>query len=392
MNLPAGQPRPVRSRLADGRDLLYFFDSGRNPDPAALPPDGRSLPPRPATPELRYDPLLGEWVSYAKHRQSRTHLPPAAECPLCPSGPEHATEIPAPGYDVAVFENRFPAFGPETGENPAAAEGTAPAVGRCEVVAFSADHGASFPGLSRERVRTVINAWTHRTAELSGIPGVSQVFIFENRGAEIGVTLHHPHGQIYAYPFTTPRTLTQLASAARHRERTGRELFADLLADELADGRRIVTRGRHWTAYVPCAARMPVEVHVVPHRAVADLPALTDEEREELSAVYLDVLRRVEALYATPTPYIAAWYQAPVKHPDREHYRLHLQVTSPRRAENKLKYLAGSEAAMGAFIGDVIPEEAALRLREALPPYPGLSGPGSADGVLTCASGPGGRA
>ncbi|MBD7994020.1 galactose-1-phosphate uridylyltransferase [Arthrobacter sp. Sa2CUA1] len=391
-NRVTNRPAPVRSLLADGRELLYFFDRGQDPDHGPLAPDGRDLPPRPATPELRYDPLLGEWVSYAKHRQSRTHLPPAAECPLCPSAPERATEIPASGYDVAVFENRFPAFGPGTGEEiPAASDGSAPAAGRCEVVAFSADHGASFPGLNRERVRTVIDAWTHRTAELSRLPGVSQVFIFENRGPEIGVTLHHPHGQIYAYPFTTPRTLTQLASAVRHQARTGRALFSDLLAGELADGRRIVARGRYWTAYVPYAARMPVEVHLVPHRHVADLPALTDSEREELSGVYLNVLQRVEALYATPTPYIAAWYQAPVDHPDRELYRLHLQVTSPRRAENKLKYLAGSEAAMGAFVGDVIPEEAARRLRDALPPFNAPPGDGTTAGgpSLTAAASPG---
>jgi len=272
-----------------------------------------------------------------------------------------------------VFENRFPSFGPGPGPGegqlPPAPGQTAPAGGRCEVIAFSADHSTSFPGLSRERVRTVIRAWTQRTAELSTIPGVEQVFIFENRGAEIGVTLHHPHGQIYAYPYITPRTLTHLESAARFQEASGRNLFGSLLASETADGRRIVSRGRHWTAYVPFAARMPVEVHVVPHRPVPDLPSLTDAEREELSGLYLDVLRRVEALYATPTPYIAAWYQAPIVHPARGAYRLHLQLTSPRRAENKLKYLAGSEAAMGAFIGDVMPEEAAERLRSVLPPY-----------------------
>ncbi|MCC3298911.1 galactose-1-phosphate uridylyltransferase [Arthrobacter caoxuetaonis] len=363
---------PVRTRLADGRELLYFFDGDGGRPHASLPEDTRELPARPATPELRYDRLLGEWVSYAAHRQSRTHLPPARECPLCPSSDTRATEIPAPDYDVAVFENRFPAFGPETGgalRPPDWAFEEFPAVGRCEVVAFSADHAASFPGLTRQRVRTVIDAWTHRTAELSRLAGVGQVFIFENRGAEIGVTLHHPHGQIYAYPFPTPRTLTQLESARRYRAEGRGELFADLLADELADGRRIVARGRYWTAYVPYAARMPLEVHVVPHRSVPDLPALSHEEREELSGLYLDVLQRIEALYPTPTPYIAAWYQAPVNHPLRGQYRVHLQVTSPRRAAGKLKYLAGSEAAMGAFIGDVIPEDTAERLRGALPPF-----------------------
>ncbi|MBD8043801.1 galactose-1-phosphate uridylyltransferase [Arthrobacter sp. Sa2BUA2] len=380
-NRVTNRPAPVRSLLADGRELLYFFDAGSHLAQEPSPADTRELPPRPATPEMRYDALLDEWVSYATHRQSRTHLPPAAECPLCPSAPGRATEIPATGYDVAVFENRFPAFGPGAAEGQPAHDAgrSAPAAGRCEVISFSADHSASLSGLGRERVRSVIRAWTQRTAELSRVPGVEQVFIFENRGAEIGVTLHHPHGQIYAYPYITPRTQKQLESAARHREAAGGDLFADLLANETADGRRVLTRGRYWTAYVPFAARMPIEVHVVPHRTVPDLPSLTDAEREELSGVYLDLLRRIDALYPTPTPYIAAWYQAPLDHPARGGYRLHLQLTSPRRAEDKLKYLAGSEAAMGAFIGDIIPEQSAQRLRSVLPPFDpdsGLDGAG----------------
>ncbi|MER2133109.1 MAG: galactose-1-phosphate uridylyltransferase [Arthrobacter sp.] len=369
---------PARTHLADGRELLYFFDAAGTAAP--VPPDTRALPPRPGTPRMRYDALLGEWISYAEHRQTRTHLPPASQCPLCPSTPDRATEIPAAGYDVAVFENRFPAFGPGTGSGPVESAGSAAeasAIGRCEVVAFAPEHEASFAGLSSQRVRTVIRAWTHRTAALSRIPGVNQVFIFENRGAEIGVTLHHPHGQIYAYPFTTPRTLRQLESAQAFLEETGGDLFQVLLDRELEAGSRVVARGRWWTAYVPYAARMPLEIHLVPHRRVPDLVSLTKAEQEELARIYPDILRRIDALYPAPTPYIAAWYQAPVNHPGRNTYRLHLQVTSPRRAENKLKYLAGSEAAMGAFIADVSPEETAARLRDALPAFDAVT-PGGA--------------
>ncbi|KPN18712.1 galactose-1-phosphate uridylyltransferase [Arthrobacter sp. Edens01] len=373
---PAGSGafEPARTHLADGRELLYFHDGGAGLRQGGVPPDTRSLPPRPDTPVMRFDPLLGDWISYAGHRQNRTHLPPAAECPLCPSVPGRATEIPAQEYDVAVFENRFPAFGPGTaGSLPDPAGAEAPAAGRCEVVAFSPDHQGSFAGLSLERIRTVIRAWTHRTAELSKVPGVAQVFIFENRGADIGVTLHHPHGQIYAYPYVTPTTQRQLDSLAGYHAAAGGDLFTDLLARG-QEGQRIVAHGQYWTAYVPYAARMPIEVHVVPHRHVPDLPSLTEDEQTELAAVYRDVLRRIDGLYPTPTPYIAAWYQAPVDHPGREKYRLHLQVTSPRRAENKLKYLAGSEAAMGAFISDVTPEQTAARLRAALVDPAGTGG------------------
>ena len=359
---------PVRAPMADGREMLYFFDDPARADGFAAPADTRELPARPPVSELRYDALGGEWVSFAAHRQARTHLPAADDCPLCPSRPGAATEIPAADYDVAVFENRFPSFGPEqhaTGAE-AAIGAAAESHGRCEVVAFGPGHTDSLASLGAGRIRTVIDAWAHRSTELGELPGVEQVFAFENRGADIGVTLHHPHGQIYAYPFTTPRTATQLARAAAHRERTGRNLMADILAFELAAVERIVEHGTHWTAFVPYAARMPLEVHLVPNRRVGTLGELTAEERDELADLYHRLLRGIDALYSTPTPYIAAWFQAPRTHPDRDEAWLHLQVTSPRRAEDKLKYLAGSEAAMGAFIGDVIPESSAAALRHAV--------------------------
>jgi UDPglucose--hexose-1-phosphate uridylyltransferase len=209
----------------------------------------------------------------------------------------------------------------------------------------------------------VVEAWVDRTLELSRLPHVEQVFCFENRGREIGVTLSHPHGQIYAYPFVTPRTRRMLDTARGHRERTWRNLFADVLDEERAAGVRVVVESQHWTAFVPAAARWPVEVHLYPRRHVADLPALTDDERDDFAEIYLDLLGRFEALFEVPLPYIAAWHQAPVRI-DRDLAYLHLQVFSIRRAVDKLKYLAGSESGMGAFVTDVLPEDIARRLRE----------------------------
>jgi UDPglucose--hexose-1-phosphate uridylyltransferase len=218
----------------------------------------------------------------------------------------------------------------------------------------------------------VIEAWAHRTAELRALPGVRQIFPFENRGEEIGVTLHHPHGQIYAYPYVTPRTERVLAAVASH----GPTLFADILEREVA-GPRVIAQGEHWTAFVPFAARWPVEVHVLPHRDVPDFAETTLAERDELAVLYPRVLRAVDALYDTPTPYIGAWHQAPT---GASGVRMMAQVTSPRRAADRLKYLAGSEAAMGAWVADVVPEQSAERLREAYervadaPPVPGGAG------------------
>jgi UDPglucose--hexose-1-phosphate uridylyltransferase len=230
--------------------------------------------------------------------------------------------------------------------------------GRCEVVCFTSEHDSSFSRLSAAQVELVMAAWVDRTAELSLLPGVEQVFCFENRGAEIGITLAHPHGQIYAYPFLTPRTRRHLDAAARYR---GGHLFTDVLAAERA-GSRVVAANEHWTAFVPAAARYPFEVHLYPHRRVPDLVALSEEERSAFGPLYTSVLRALDGVFGVVMPYVSAWHQAPVRE-RRDLAYLHLELFSVRRAPGKLKYLAGSESAMGAFVNDVLPEEAARLLR-----------------------------
>jgi UDPglucose--hexose-1-phosphate uridylyltransferase len=352
-------------RLADGRELIYF-DERDDADRGAT--DRRDMPPRPPLPEMRHDPVLDEWVSVNAARQTRPFLPATEGCPLCPSTPDRSTEIPAYDYDVVVFENQFPSFANHEppSVDPVGYDGGLVAHrvggGRCEVVCFTSDHNLSFAGLAPERVRTVVEAWADRTAELSAMDDVEQVFCFENRGEEIGVTLHHPHGQIYGYPFVTPRTARALESARRHASATGGNLFADLLAAERAAGERVVASNEHWTAFVPAFARWPFEVHVYPHRRVPDIPALSDAERDAFGPLYLDVLRRLDGVFELTMPYVAGWHQAPVR-AGRELGYLHLELFSTRRAPNKLKYPAGSESAMGAFVSDVRPEEAARMLR-----------------------------
>ncbi len=364
------------TRLADGRELIYFDDPDTTLGPERAV-DARTLDPRPATATMRQDILTGDWISVAASRQNRAFLPPAELDPLSPQTPTNPSEIPS-RYDVAVFENKSPSFGPALaeahGDAPAAADPprgiedlehlglgrTRSSVGRCEVVCFSPEHSGSFGTQSVTRARTVIEAWADRTAALSALPGVEQVFPFENRGEAIGVTLPHPHGQIYAYPYITPRTTRLLDSI----DRTAPDLFQRILDFERGS-ERVLLSGEHWTAFVPFAARWPLEVHLLPHRHVADFSETSDAERDELAPMYLRLLRGIDALYDSPTPYIAAWHQAPVRH-GRDTVRLNLQLTSPRRAADKLKFLAGSEAAMGAWIGDVPPEVAADRLRTAI--------------------------
>jgi UDPglucose--hexose-1-phosphate uridylyltransferase len=228
-------------------------------------------------------------------------------------------------------------------------------------VVFSPEHLGSLGALPVERVKTVLDALADRTEHLQSLPGVMQVFPFENRGQEIGVTLHHPHGQIYAYPFVTPRTQKLLSSI----ERFGEDLFAQTLKFEQNSERTLIS-GENFTAYVPFAGRWPIEIHLLPHRHVQHLAQLTADERIELAAIYQNLLRSLDEIYETPTPYISAWHQAPLIEAGKN-VRLQLQITSPRRAADKLKYLAGSESAMGAFIADFAPEKTAAQIREALP-------------------------
>ncbi|MGW4548431.1 galactose-1-phosphate uridylyltransferase [Streptomyces violaceorubidus] len=348
--------KKTSTRLADGRELVYY---DLRDDTVRDAVDRRPLERTVTTSEVRRDPLLGDSVAVASHRQGRTYHPPADQCPLCPSDGERLSEIPDSSYDVVVFENRFPSLAGDSG--------------RCEVVCFTSDHEASFADLSEEQAGLVLDAWTDRTSELSHLPSVEQVFCFENRGAEIGVTLGHPHGQIYAYPFTTPRTALMLRSLAAHKDATGGEnLFDAVLEDELA-GERVVLEGEHWAAFVPYAAHWPYEVHLYPKRRVPDLLGLDEAARTEFPKVYLELLRRFDRIFGEgepPTPYIAAWHQAPFGQLEefegvtRDDFALHLELFTIRRTSGKLKFLAGSESGMNVFINDVPPERAAERLRE----------------------------
>ncbi|MFD0522870.1 galactose-1-phosphate uridylyltransferase [Paractinoplanes durhamensis] len=358
--------RTARS-MADGREIIYFDDT--EPFPARDAVDQRELPAAADAPgpEMRYDPLTGEWIAIAALRNDRTFLPAADQDPLAPTvAGGFRTEIAESSYDVVVFENRFPSFSPRVPGAAGLVDGdplwpVRPAAGRTEVVCFSSAPKGSFGSLTPHRARTVIEAWADRTAELGARNDVEYVFPFENRGREIGVTLPHPHGQIYAFPFVPPKAARMIELAEAHE---GGNLFRDILDAERRARTRIVTESAHWTAYVPAASRWPVEVHLAPNRDVPDLPALTSAERDDLALIYLDVLGRFDRYFpgVSSTPYISGIFQAPTR-THRDVFRLHLQVFSILRAPGKLKYLAGVESAMGSWISDTTPERVATRLR-----------------------------
>jgi UDPglucose--hexose-1-phosphate uridylyltransferase len=267
-----------------------------------------------------------------------------------------------------VFDNRGPSFRTPAGdfELPEAlstqtAEGQT--AGKCEVICFAADHGKSLKDLAPSQVRIILEAWKDRVRELSKESYIAHIAPFENRGEEVGVTLTHPHGQIYSYPFMPPRVEKMLAAAQEHKDRTGRVLLDDVVAREIKDGDRIIAQNSHWIAFVPYAARYPYEIHVAPLNPVADLAELDEAASAAFPDIALEVLNRLDGVFGIEMAYIATWHQAPVR-VGRDVMRLHWQITSVRRQPGKLKYLAGSESAMGAFIMDLKPEQSAMQLRE----------------------------
>ena len=357
---PGTQTWRTERLLADGRRILYFDD-----EPGRLHSDAdlRQIEPVDARSTLRHDPIDDEWVIIAAHRQVRTHLPPSDECPLCPSTVARSTEIPARHYDVAVFENRFPSLTPHLFETAATEGRQAPTTGgRCEVVSFTDDHDASFATLSERRLATVGRAMVDRTVGLGAEPGVEYVLCFENRGQEIGVTLHHPHGQVYAYPFVPARITRSLDSARRHRAAHGSCLFCDVVRREITDAVRVVARSDHFVTFVPHAARWPFEIHTYPVEHVSDLSDLEPLQLTELMVLQADTVSALDRLFDRPMPYTAGWLQAPVR-ADADLNHLRVTTVSVRRTAEKLKYFAGSETLVGAFINDVVPEEAAELLR-----------------------------
>jgi UDPglucose--hexose-1-phosphate uridylyltransferase len=297
--------------------------------------------------ELRFDELRGEEVVYAIHRQERTFLPEPEHCPLCPTragGPP--TEIPFPAFEIAVFENRFPAF-----EAPH---------GAAEVVVYTDDHEGSLATLPAQRVEDLMWVWRQRYGELGARAEVQYVMIFENRGVEVGVTLHHPHGQIYAYPFLPPVPQRELEADAR----LGGCAPCALLGAELADGRRLLHEGEQVVAFVPRAARWAFEVHVVMRRHRASLLDCDAGELRELAACLQSLVRAYDALFARPFPYVMVVHQAPTGMGDANGH-VHVEFYPPLRTAEKLKYLAGSEQGAGTFIADTVPEQSARVLREA---------------------------
>lgn len=322
--------------------------------------------------ELRWNPLLGEWLATATVRQDRTFLPPKDFCPLCPTAPGgFPTEIPAPDYDIVVFENRFPSLSPNPPEPAIAGDDFYPvekSFGECEVVVYTPNHNSSLAQEPVEQIYKLVQVWCDRFRELSALEFVKHVFIFENKGEAIGVTLNHPHGQIYAYPFVPPKIERQIEQSLKYFSKTGRNLFDDIIHAEKKDGRRIVTENDSFVAYIPFFARYPYETHVTAKRNAPDMSGFSKAEQADLAEILKQVLTAFDRLFDVSFPYIMALQQAPTDGANYEFYRFHIEFYPPMRTATKLKYLAGSESGAGMFINDTLPEEKAVELRALVEP------------------------
>ncbi|RYZ69384.1 MAG: galactose-1-phosphate uridylyltransferase [Proteobacteria bacterium] len=352
----------VDLKKPDGRKLFLYSN---RPIPSGIEPTNPEGPGNKAEPHMRWHPLRGEWVTFASHRQGRTFLPPKDYSPLAVTKTkDFPTEMPQGDYEVAVFENLFPSFRLGATSAPELSVPTKPAEATCEVVVFSKDADETLGQLSVERIRLILEVIGQRSKALGEEQKIKYVLPFENRGVEMGVTLHHPHGQIYSYPFVPPVPERMMTEMKKHWDQTGNGLYAQMIEDEIKDGRRLIHREKGAVAFVPPCARYPYETWVSPERPVSYLSDLSLDELDSLARTLKTVILKHDGLWDRPQPYLLVMYQAPYdgeKHPEAH---VHFQIYPPYRTKDRLKYLAGTELGAGTYINDSIPEEKAAELRD----------------------------
>jgi UDPglucose--hexose-1-phosphate uridylyltransferase len=327
----------------------------------------------------RWNPILGEWVIIAPNTAGRPwsgalvdpHAPDIPEfdpsCYLCP-GVARAGGAVNPLYrGVYVFDNDFPTFSfqhaPEEAALPRYHE--VPARGICRVVCFSPRHNTTLPEMGEEEVYAVVRAFRDQYEELSSIPEIASVMMFENRGMAIGVSNPHPHGQIYATDFVPRIPAARYGNARHYFDEHDACLFCGILEEELSDGARIVTSNERFAAFVPPFARHAFEIMLLPRRHTPSIIDMTDDDLRALASIYREVLIRCDNLYSLPFPNITIFQNPPcAPGTDREPFHFHIEFLPPMRSRDKLKYMAGFESGGGTIINPAHPDDSARALRE----------------------------
>lgn len=313
--------------------------------------------------ELRYHPLIDDWIMIASHRQNRPQMP-RDWCPFCPG----SGKVPEQ-YDVLKYDNDFPALSQNPPEPDEVADEffrTEKAYGKCEVILYSPDHHASLSELPQSHLEKLTDLWIERFLELSGDPLIKYIFIFENRGDVVGVTMPHPHGQIYGYGFIPKKIRLELDSARKHREKTGGCLFCDLLSQEQKDGRRIIFENEHFTVFLPFFSEYPYGVYIFPKRHFAVISEMSAAEKSAFSEALRQTTGMLDCLFDMRFPYMMCMHNAPVNlAEDSSHYHFHVEFFPPMRSGDKIKYNASSETGVWAHCNPTAPEEKAVELRAA---------------------------
>lgn len=321
--------------------------------------------------ELRWNPISREWVVTATHRQDRTFFPPPGFCPLCPTKPGgFPTDVPLPEYDIVVFENKFPSLRLPALEPAIAGDDfyrVQPSAGVCEVVVYSSDHTTTLAERSVNDIERLVRVWRDRYLDLGSRPEIDYVFIFENKGEAIGVTLPHPHGQIYAFSYLPPKIERELDSSRDHHARTGRCLHCDVLAEERRNASRVVVESEHFIAIIPFYARYPYELHLYARDHLPSMKAFTPPIERDLARILKTVLAKFDNLWGFSFPYMMVMHQEPTDGKDHPGSHFHIEFYPPHRTPEKLKYLAGCESGAGTFINDTLPEDKAAELRAVSP-------------------------
>lgn len=317
----------------------------------ALPQDGGEVA---KGGELRWHPLRQEWNIYAPHRQNRTFKPSAADDPLAPSKPgSAATEIPFTDFELAVFENKFTSLHKEA-PPPKTVLGVESAVaqGHCDVVVYTPEQSGNLYTIGQAKRRLLLAAWNDRYEDLFA-QGSKFVLPFESRGEAVGVTLHHPHGQIYAFPFV-PKVQRDAADGFQN----GYDLASHMTECCKIYG---VTNAEGIDAICPPFARFPYETYLVPQRPVKGPWEFTENEAAGFSHLLGDMTRRYDALFGQTTPYMLSLHAAPKGL--ETGWQFHAKFYPLMRAPGRIKYLASVEQSTGAFTVDIMPERAAQELR-----------------------------
>ncbi len=345
----------------DGRRMTLY---SRRPISDDIRPSNPIHDPIVGGAHLRWHPLRGEWVAYASHRQNRTFLPPKEYSPLATTRTaEFPTEMPAGDYDVAVFDNLFPSLSEASVDVPQENILTKAADGVCEVVVFTQNPETSLGLLSADEIQLVLEVWADRTREVGGREQIQYVMPFENRGVEVGVTLHHPHGQIYAYPFIPPVAARMLEMQTQYFEKNKRGLLTDFLQIELQEKKRIIHENKTSLSFIPSCARYPYETWIAPKRSVAWLHELEPQEFQDLALNLKAVLMKFDLLWNKAFPYLMVLYQAPTDGKPHLESHAHIEIYPALRSKDRLKFLAGTEIGAGMFVNDTWPEEKAAELR-----------------------------